>query len=150
MKINSRQELIKSLCLVISNNTDKSVEANDLLKKLLSNEISVSDCISEYNDLVGDADSVSTTYFIDKYHNKPLGKSLHNFTKHKLSIIETAKLLSSLVTHSLIEINLGTEVDTGLPQLLTLLNKIVISNYTNDYYDEVYKVLDKYNYILHK
>lgn len=149
MKINSRQELIKSLCLVISNNTDKSVEANNLLKKLLSNTISVNDCISEYNNLVGITTSANT-YFIDKYHNKPLGKSLHNFTKHKLSIIETAKLLSSLVTHSLIEINLGTEVDTGLPQLLTLLNKIVISNYTNDYYDEVYKVLDKYKYILHK
>ena len=151
MKIDKSQ-FIKDICTSINSDNIDSNEMKNLLSEVIQDDGNNLDILyRKYRQLLGYNNILDDDYWIKKYSTKKgLSKSLRQFKSHKLDEIDTAKLLSSLITHALIELKYNksvTKSDTGVDELLILLNKIALSNYSNDYYDEVYRVLTKYKII---
>lgn len=142
----SRQELVENLCS-IANDTDKRVatSAKEVLRNLLTGKISESVASEYYNSLVNDNSPYWST------HTKPkvIYDNLKKYKKGALNDIQLAKLISSIVTHSLIEVEInGANLDElGVQEFLSVVNNYVSNNIGFDINEESKKLLLKYGFL---
>lgn len=93
-----RQELIEGLCNNIINEIQVDISKN-LLDRIMTNSVSLDDAEAIFNSIK----SVDNRNFSTVVKSKKLKSSIKSFLNDKLVFSDSLKLISSLVTHNIIE-----------------------------------------------
>lgn len=153
-----RSELINQICTTINNTKDNKVvsDLKVLLSDLISNKDTLDNVEDRYNTLVNDNKTTtddsnndsSNDSWVKQLVNKNVYKSLLRFQDNKLSYLDTCKMISSLITHSVIELGKGDsthnlrELNIELSKVLT---KLFITNSLNSKIrSNILEIFDKY------
>lgn len=145
----SRSELIGRICSVV-NGSDYSANqksnAKLLLEKLTARKVSEEDAAEQYQSILNENDA----YWIDKLKPKAVYESLKRYRSGNLDSIGVAKMVSSLITHGLIEIQKSGSASVsslGLAELSECLNSIINSNLNECLTTQLDEILTKYGYL---
>lgn len=145
----SRSELIGSICSVV-NSSDYSANqksnAKLLLERLTARKISEEDAAEQYQSILNEADA----YWLDKLKPKAVYESLKRYRSGNLDSIGVAKMVSSLITHGLIEVQKSESASVsslGLAELSECLSSIINSNLNECSTTQLDEVLAKYRYL---
>ena len=139
-------------------------EATNLFRLLANNKITLEEAIEQYNSLmIVGANAIELPN--DNYANPWLARSqskpkivyqsLKKFYNGKLDAISTTKMISSIITHLLIEISNHDDNDHtqlinqyGLSEFTDLLSEIIYTGINDDTNRITKDLLDKYQYSL--
>lgn len=123
----SRSSILERLYELDQDKTSDNIKVTKLMYDVLHNRISVDDAESELKVI----DPFYIRYeFLQNLKGKPIYKNIQEFRKGNLSIIETMKMVSSLVTQILIQVEHDDTLNPKSLQIDDLLN--ILSQYSND------------------
>lgn len=146
MKDLSRSEVIELLCNVILDDSNQKQVADNILANLIRNAITVDQAYQEYQDLLRS----NSKYWIDKIKPKAVYEALKKYEKGDLDRLSTSKMISSLITHAIIELQSNPNVsinNLGITDLSNILNASFSDIADEDFYKELDEVLFKYGYL---
>lgn len=141
-----RPELIESLCSLILEDANLKMEANNLLTDLISNRIDVLDASARYEALLRSRRG----YWVYRLKSKVVYSALKKYQKGDQSMLDTSKMISSLITHSIIELQSNPKInpqDLGIPELIELLNMSLFDSANPDFFNRLNNVLIEYGYL---
>lgn len=146
----SRTELIGSICS-IANGSDYSAkqksDARLLLEQLTARRIDEATAQEQYQLIV---ESANTPYWVDKLKPKAVYESMKLYQRGPLDSISKAKMISSLITHGLIELqkNDSASIESmGLGELSECLHLLVSSHLNENIDSQLDDILHKYGYL---
>lgn len=149
-----RQQLIKEISYVAldsnSYTTAQIDQAVSILARLTSHQIGIAQAEAELNQLKSQSTRLSY-YWRDKYKSKVVYDALVKYLKGSLSSNEIAKMISSLITHSFIELDKNPNVspdDLGIKELSEILDGYISSGFSKIDQTKLTAVLHKYGYII--
>ena len=141
-----RPELIESLCSLILEDANLKMEANNLLTDLISNRIDVLDASARYEALL----KSRRGYWVHRLKSKVVYSALKKYQKGDQSMLDTSKMISSLITHSIIELQLNPKIspqDLGISELIELLNMSLFDSDNPEFSNRLNNVLIEYGYL---
>lgn len=142
----NRPDLIESLCDIILEDSNLKSEANALLSDLTSNKIDLQDALAKYNLLI----QKKRGYWIDKLKPKAVYSALKKYQKGEQSQLDTSKMISSLITHGIIELQSDSNIsakDLGIPELIDLLSISLFDSSNPEFSRKLNDVLLEYGYL---
>lgn len=143
----NRSEIIEKLCNLILDDPAQKPKANDILTSLMKGQIDVLQAVERYNDLINSKPS----YWVGKLKPKAVYESLKKYTKGNQDSLDTSKMISSLITHAIIEMQHNsavTQQDLGVPELITLLKESLSGErHLEEFRSQMDSVLKKYGYL---
>lgn len=149
----NRQQLIKEISFLALDkqnyNQHQNEQAVQLLAELTAKRIDESVASERYREIL----ESSSGYWSDKYKSKVVYESLQKYQQGKLDNISTAKMVSSLITHALIELELNETAsltDMGVKDLAELLCNTLSSELNESISDRLDPILYKYGYLKDK
>lgn len=144
----NRSEIIELLCNIILDDPNQKQIADSILASLIRNRISVDEAVEQYNLLMESRDKKG--YWVGKLKSKVVYEALKKYQKGEQSLIDTSKMLSSLITHALIELQSNEQVtksDLGIPELVDLLTMSLSDQLPEEFYSRLNEVLRNYGYL---
>lgn len=149
----SRADLIKQICSLALDTENYTKQQNQSATKLLEEvthgRISEEVAHQRYQSILDEASS----YWSDKYKSKVVYESLQKYQKGELDNVSTAKMVSSLITHSLIEKELNesaTLEQMGTLELMQVLENMLSSGLNESCSDMLDSILHRYGYLNYK
>lgn len=146
----NRQSLIKEISFLALDKEKYSKQQNDqaiqLLAELTAKRIDESVAYDLYQSIL----NANSAYWSDKYKSKVVYESLQKYQQGKLNNIATAKMVSSLITHALIEMELtesATLDDMGVKELAGVLQSMLNSELDESCSDMLNPILYRYGYL---
>lgn len=142
----NRPDLIESLCNIILEDSSLKSEANALLTDLTSNKIDLQDALTRYNALI----QKKRGYWVGKLKSKVVYSALKKYQKGEQSLLDTIKMISSLITHSIIELQTDSSItakDLGIPELIDLLSISLFDSSNPEFPKRLNEVLLEYGYL---
>ena len=146
----NRQALIRDisfLALDAKKYTEQQTKAaTQLLEELTAHRIDESAAYDRYQSILNE----NSGYWSDKYKSKVVYESLQKYKDGKLDNLATAKMVSSLITHSLIEMDLNesaTLESMGTKELVQVLSDILNSELNESCSDMLNTILYRYGYL---
>lgn len=143
----NRSELIEALCNLILTDSAKQSSAELILKDLTSNRISTEEAADRYALITAET---STAYWFNKMKSKVVYDSLKKYLHNELDSIGISKMLSSMITHSIIEIQknpMVSQSELGIPKLLSLLSASLMEETPDGFDDDLKDFLRNYGYM---
>lgn len=145
-----RSSLMKSICYLALDSDSKDKEckskALSLLEDFTAHRIDEATAYDRYQAILNS----NSGYWSDKYKSKVVYESLQKYQAGKLDNIATAKMVSSLITHSLIEMeqnDSATLEDMGVHELSDILQEMLSSDLHESCSSTLDSVLHKYGYL---
>lgn len=142
----NRSEIIELLCNIILDDPNQKQIADGILASLIRNRISVEEAVEQYNALMQSKQG----YWVGKLKSKVVYEALKKYQKGEQLLLDTSKMISSLITHAIIELQSNTQVtksDLGIPELLDLLNMSLSDQLPEEFYSRLNEVLRNYGYL---
>ena len=95
-----RQQVIESICsAILSNSGDKKSLLNEILVKFTTNQMTEDDALDAMNSVI----KYNPSQLSKSIKSRTLRSSAHSYLEGSLGYIDSLKLVSSLITHSIIE-----------------------------------------------
>lgn len=149
----SRADLIKQICSLALDTENYTKQQNQSATKLLEEvtrgRISEEVAHQRYQSILDEASS----YWSGKYKSKVVYESLQRYQKGELDNVGIAKMVSSLITHSLIEKELNesaTLEQMGTLELMQVLENMLSSGLNESCSDMLDSILHRYGYLNYK
>lgn len=146
----NRQSLIKEISFLALDKERYSKQQNEqaiqLLAELTAKRIDESVAYDRYQSIL----NANSGYWSDKYKSKVVYESLQKYQQGKLNNIATAKMVSSLITHALIEMELNESAtldDMGVKELAGVLQNMLNSELNESCSDMLNPILYRYGYL---
>lgn len=148
---NSRSALIENVCSVVIEegySPNQKESAQKLLENLTLNKVGLDEAQAEYSRILSEGSLGG--YWINKHKSKVVYESLQQYSQGKLDWIGTCKMISSLITHSLIEMQINesvTKEELGIPDLSRALENLLSESINEDIDNQIKDILTKYGYL---
>lgn len=145
----SRSEIIELLCNIILDDPNQKQIADSILNNLIRNRISVEDAAEQCKLLMHSKQG----YWVGKLKSKVVYEALKKYQKNEQLPLDTSKMISSLITHAIIELQSNaqlTKSDLGIPELLDLLSMSLSDQLSEEFYLKLDEFLRNYGYLEEK
>lgn len=142
----SRSEIIELLCNLVLDDTNQKQIADSILANLVRNKISVDEAIAQYNSLM----QSKKGYWVGKLKSKVVYEALKKYQRGEQSPLDTSKMISSLITHAIIELQSSDNAsmsDLGIPELLDMLSISLLDSDNPEFLNKLDEVLRTYGYL---
>lgn len=148
-----RADLIKQICSLAMDTENytrqQNQDATKLLESVTIGRLSEEAAYQRYQSILDEGSS----YWSDKYKSKVVYESLQKYQRGELDNVGTAKMVSSLITHSLIEKELNesaTLEQMGTLELMQVLENMLSSGLNESCSDMLDSILHRYGYLNYK
>lgn len=148
-----RSTLMKDICYLALDSDSKNKECKSkalaLLEDFTAHRIDESTAYDRYKSILNS----NSGYWSDKYKSKVVYESLQKYQAGKLDNLATAKMVSSIITHSLIEMEQNDSVtldDMGVQELSNILQEMINSDLNESCSNALNAILYKYGYLENK
>lgn len=146
-----RSDIIANICSIANSHEyteDQKSKAKQLLADFVSGKVDNDQAEKSYSDIVSTGSNGG--YWINKHKAKVVYASLKKYQINQLEDIEIRKMISSIITHSIIEMQMNPSItpeELGINELIDLL-KYIMNNPINR--SKIDDVLYRYGYLSNK